>query len=157
MLNASLIQELATTEEFFLRTTSTLTAEDGQFRPKDDMYTVTGHLDHVAVTVTWFMEGAFIRPDGFDMNFEAHIEASMAATDFTAAMDKLKAAFAAARGLIAEKSDVDLMTPMVEGPIMGGAPRLAVIAGITDHTAHHRGALAVYARLLGKTAPMPYA
>ena len=33
----------------------------------------------------------------------------------------------------------------------------AVINGITDHSAHHRGALAVYARLLGKEPAMPYA
>ena len=40
---------------------------------------------------------------------------------------------------------------------MGGVPRAAILSGITDHTAHHRGALTVYARLLGKTPPMPYA
>jgi hypothetical protein len=40
---------------------------------------------------------------------------------------------------------------------MGGAPRASIIDGLTDHTAHHRGSLAVYARLRGKTPPMPYA
>ena len=39
---------------------------------------------------------------------------------------------------------------------MGGLPRSAIFGAITDHTAHHRGALTVYARLLGKTPPMPY-
>ena len=39
---------------------------------------------------------------------------------------------------------------------MKGAPRAAVVGPIVDHTAHHRGALTVYARLLGKVAPMPY-
>jgi uncharacterized damage-inducible protein DinB len=39
---------------------------------------------------------------------------------------------------------------------MGGAPRLAVFVAIADHTAHHRGALAVYARLNGIVPPMPY-
>jgi hypothetical protein len=29
--------------------------------------------------------------------------------------------------------------------------------GSTDHTAHHRGALTVYSRLLGKVPKMPYA
>ena len=36
-------------------------------------------------------------------------------------------------------------------------PRLGVVSGIVDHTAHHRGSLAVYARLRGKVPPMPYA
>jgi uncharacterized damage-inducible protein DinB len=45
--------------------------------------------------------------------------------------------------------------PIASG-IMGGAPRAAIFSGMADHTAHHRGALAVYARLTGKTPEMPY-
>ena len=40
--------------------------------------------------------------------------------------------------------------------MMAGAPRFAVIEGIQDHTAHHRGALTVYSRLLGMTPSVPY-
>ena len=36
------------------------------------------------------------------------------------------------------------------------APKGAAAQGLVDHTAHHRGALAVYARLVGKTPSMPY-
>jgi uncharacterized damage-inducible protein DinB len=39
---------------------------------------------------------------------------------------------------------------------MGGLPRYAIVSALTDHTAHHRGALTVYARLLGLVPPMPY-
>jgi uncharacterized damage-inducible protein DinB len=39
---------------------------------------------------------------------------------------------------------------------MGGEPRLAIVGAICEHTAHHRGALAVYARLLGYAPPIPY-
>jgi uncharacterized damage-inducible protein DinB len=39
---------------------------------------------------------------------------------------------------------------------MGGLPRHSVVSALMDHTAHHRGALTVYARLLGKVSPMPY-
>ena len=38
---------------------------------------------------------------------------------------------------------------------MGGAPRFAIAGAITDHTAHHRGALTVYARLNQMTPPDP--
>jgi uncharacterized damage-inducible protein DinB len=34
---------------------------------------------------------------------------------------------------------------------------MAIFGAITDHTAHHRGALTVYARLAGAVPPMPYA
>ena len=53
-------------------------------------------------------------------------------------------------------SDDELMAP-ITGEIMTGAPKISVVGGIVDHTAHHRGALAVYARLLGKIPQMPYA
>jgi uncharacterized damage-inducible protein DinB len=39
---------------------------------------------------------------------------------------------------------------------MGGQPRHSIIGALIDHTAHHRGALTVYARLLSKVPPMPY-
>jgi uncharacterized damage-inducible protein DinB len=39
---------------------------------------------------------------------------------------------------------------------MGGMPRESIIGGIVDHTAHHRGALSVYARLVGREPAMPY-
>ena len=32
----------------------------------------------------------------------------------------------------------------------------SVIGALADHTAHHRGALAVYARMVGKEPKMPY-
>jgi uncharacterized damage-inducible protein DinB len=33
---------------------------------------------------------------------------------------------------------------------------MAIFRAITDHTAHHRGALTVYARTQGIVPPMPY-
>jgi uncharacterized damage-inducible protein DinB len=39
---------------------------------------------------------------------------------------------------------------------MGGLSRMAIFSAITDHTAHHRGALTVYARLNKLVPPMPY-
>jgi uncharacterized damage-inducible protein DinB len=39
---------------------------------------------------------------------------------------------------------------------MGGEPRISILFGILEHTAHHRGALSVYTRLCGKVPLMPY-
>jgi uncharacterized damage-inducible protein DinB len=39
---------------------------------------------------------------------------------------------------------------------MGGLPKHAIWTAVLDHTAHHRGALTVYSRLLGKVPAMPY-
>ncbi len=157
MLQQGLIQELTVTENFFLKTIDCLSADDALYRPDPAMYTVTSHLDHVADSVTWFIEGAFKHADGFAMNFEDMIVESHKKTDFNAAKQKVIDAFAEARAVIAKQSEADLYASLPDGPIMGGAPKLAVIGGITDHTAHHRGCLAVYARLLGKVPEMPYA
>ena len=157
MLHAQLIEELNHTEKFFNTTIAPLAAADGAFRPAADMYTVTSHLHHVATSITWFIDGAFRRDDGFAMNFEDHIVESHQTSDFAAAKDMVRLAFADAREIIGQQSDEQLLAPLPAGPIMGGAPKLAVVSGIADHTAHHRGALSVYARLLGKVSPMPYA
>ena len=37
-----------------------------------------------------------------------------------------------------------------------GREWMAIASAITDHTAHHRGALTVYARVSGLVPPMPY-
>ncbi len=41
--------------------------------------------------------------------------------------------------------------------IGGDLPRIAIVGAMAEHMAHHRGALSVYARLLGYAPPMPYA
>jgi hypothetical protein len=43
-------------------------------------------------------------------------------------------------GARAAKSGEELLAPLPPGPVMGGMPRIAIPGGITDHTAHHRGA-----------------
>ena len=43
-----------------------------------------------------------------------------------------------------------------DDPIMPGLPQFRVITAMIEHTAHHRGSLAVYLRLLGKVPPVPY-
>jgi len=44
----------------------------------------------------------------------------------------------------------------ITAEIMKGAPKMSIVYALADHTAHHRGALSVYARLLGKKPQMPY-
>ena len=90
------------------------------------------------------------------MNFEEHIRDVMKVTSLTAARAWFTKSIADAKAVIATKGDAELMAPLPDGPVMGGAPRIAIVSGINDHTAHHRGALTVYARLSGKVPPMPY-
>lgn len=150
-----LVEELSVTEKFFNRSTDVLAEEDSGFRPAEGTWTTTHQVVHVAQTVEWFIEGCS-RPEGFDMDFEKHDREAKSIQSLTAARQKLKGAFEHARQFFGSKSDEELAKTLPMGPVMGGAPIWHCISAITDHTAHHRGALTVYARLLGKVPSMPY-
>jgi uncharacterized damage-inducible protein DinB len=151
----ALAKELQTFKVFFDRSISCLKEEDSTFAPAEGMRTVAQTVSHVAQTVDWFLEGAF-REEGFDMAFEKY-EADLArVTSLAEAKRHLDSAFAAAEKVILTHSEEEWSRSLPEGPVMGGSPRFAVISGLNDHTAHHRGALTVYARLRGHMPAMPY-
>jgi uncharacterized damage-inducible protein DinB len=149
------VMELSAAQEFFNRSTRNLTEEHSTFAPATDMMTTAQQVAHAAHTVDWFLEGAF-RPEGFSMDFEAHAAVVNGYTSLTATRDWFNRAIDTAKAIVSAKSDAELLEPLPPGPIMGGAPRMAIFSAITDHTAHHRGALTVYARLSGVVPPMPY-
>jgi uncharacterized damage-inducible protein DinB len=119
------------------------------------MMTVAQQVAHVAQTIDWFIEGAF-RPEGFDQDWEEHAGIVAAYDSLEKARAWFEQAIAGASQRVATLSDAELLVPLPEGPIMGGVPRFGIFGAITDHTAHHRGALTVYARLNGIVPPMPY-
>ena len=119
------------------------------------MFTAANQVAHAAQTIDWFIDGAF-NPNGFDMDFEGHDRQVRAVTSLTEARAAMKRAIEHAKAVVESKSDEEWAQPLPPGPIMGGLPRSAIFGAITDPTAHHRGALTVYARLLGKTPAMPY-
>lgn len=149
------VAELNSTLEFFNRSTRNLHEAHSAFAPVQGMMTTAQQVAHAAQTVDWFIEGAF-RPEGFSQDWEAQGKVVATYTSLAAARAWLEKAFANAKSVIASKSDADLLAPLPPGPIMGGAPRMVIVGSIADHTAHHRGALTVYARLNGQVPPMPY-
>jgi len=153
-MKEGLIEQLKTQEKFILNTVSCLTEEDSSFKPNEEMYTVAQHLGHAAETVEWFLEGAF-GDKGFDMNFENYAERMKKYTSFDDCVKYLKEVTANGIEKIKEVPDAELMAP-ITAQIMTGAPKMAIVGAIGDHTAHHRGALSVYARLIGKKPQMPY-
>lgn len=65
----------------------------------------------------------------------------------------------AARSALANATDEHLMRPwklLVAGNVVSEAPRHVMIRDILNHSAHHRGQLTVYLRLLGATVPALY-
>jgi uncharacterized damage-inducible protein DinB len=153
-VSEGLVQQLESTQKFFKTTLSVFVPEDGGFAPYPELYTVAGHVAHAADSIDWFIEGAF--GDGWDMDFDASIAKAKAVTSLEEAIEWLDRAFTNAIAVVGAASDQVLIEPIPDAQIMGAAPRLAIVSAIVDHTAHHRGSLAVYARLIGKEPPMPY-
>jgi len=147
--------QLVASQDFFERSTRVLDEADSGFRPRDGMMTVAQQVAHTAQTLNWFIEGAF-RPEGFDLDFAKHAQALEAVTSLAAARQSLKAAYASAIQALRSRSPEDLARPLPPGPIMGGQPISDIVWAMVEHSAHHRGALTVYSRELGKVPPMPY-
>ena len=156
MLKEGLIKELKMSRKCILNTTECIRDADGSYAPKEGMLTLTQQVSHVAHTIHWFLDGAF-SGKGFDLDFESSWGEVNKVGSLSEAFEVLDKAYANAEEVISSKSEMELMAPLPEGPIMGGAPTFAIVHGISEHTAHHRGSLAVYARLLGKEPKMPYA
>ena len=145
-------QQLLASKDYFDRSTRVLEEADSEFRPNPEMMTAAQQVAHVAQTLDWFVEGA-VEPDGFDLNFEKHAAELSAVASLSAARAHLDAAFSRAVEFCRTH---DLSKPLPPGPIMGGQPLSDIVWAMVEHTAHHRGALTVYSRLLGKVPPMPY-
>jgi uncharacterized damage-inducible protein DinB len=140
---------------FFERTLSALDESDSAFAPAAGMFTTAQQVAHAAQTYDWFREGAF-SAKGFRMDFPAMEAEVRKVTSLTAAKTWLDEAHQRLLRSLQTRPAADWHAPIAKDTIMSGAPRIAVVDGLVDHTAHHRGALAVYARLRGKTPPMPY-
>lgn len=155
MIKNTITGELAAAHKFFNTSTRELSEADSAFAPKDGMFTAAAQIAHVAQTIDWFVAGAFA-PEGFSMDFESMDKEARACTSIAAARAWFEKSVQNAHAAIQAHSDEEWLAPLPAGPIMGGMPRCAIFGAINDHTAHHRGALTVYARLLGKVPPMPY-
>jgi uncharacterized damage-inducible protein DinB len=154
-MKEQLLGQVDSMYEFFERSTRVLTEEDSTFAPTEGVFTAAGHVAHVAQTIDWFLDGAF-NPNGFSMEFEELEKAVREITSLADAQAWVKRSVEKAREVINSTPEEDWGQPLPDGPIMGGMPRAMIFGAMTDHKAHHRGALTVYARLRGKTAPMPY-
>jgi uncharacterized damage-inducible protein DinB len=147
--------QLVASKDFFDRSTRVLEESDSGFCPREGMMTVAQQVAHTAQTLDWFIRGA-ARPEGFDLDFAKHAQEVAAVTSLAAARQWLDKAYANAIQFLRSASPEDLARPLPPGPVMGGQPVSDIVWAMVEHTAHHRGALTVYSRSLGKVPVMPY-
>lgn len=152
---AEALDEIAATRRFFDRTTSVLDEADSLFRATPETMTVASHVAHAAQVIDWFREGSF--HDRWNLDFASQTAVTDAVTSLTEARRWLGEAWERLRAEVAAMPEAKLHETMADNPIVPGRPRSYAVKAVVDHCGHHRGALAVYARLLGKVPPMPYA
>lgn len=149
----SLKHELESSLEYFERSSRVLQEEHSTYAPVPGQYTVAVHVAHMAITIDWFLVGAF--GPGFDMDFGKLDEMAWAVSSLTEARKMLGDAYDRAIEATQQWSEADWQADFPEGSIMKG-PKGGAVFAIVDHSAHHRGALTVYSRLLGLKPLMPY-
>jgi uncharacterized damage-inducible protein DinB len=148
-------QQLLASKDFFDRSTRVLAESDSGFRPCEGMMTVAQQVAHAAQTLDWFVEGVS-RAEGFNLDFEKLAKETENVTSLAAAREWMERAYANAIQFLRSRSPEALAKPLPPGPILGGQPMSDIVWAMVEHTAHHRGALTVYSRELGKVPPMPY-
>ncbi len=149
-----LVLQLRMMQSFFNKTIENLEEADSGYKPEDGAMTVVQQVAHTAQTVDWFTDGTF-DDNGYAMNFEEAMNEIFACTSLNEAKDWFNKSVEKAVDIFGSKTGDELNAP-IKGEIMAGMPRIAAVPSLADHTAHHRGSLAVYSRMLGKPAPMPY-
>ncbi len=140
--------------EYFNRSTRPLEEAHAGFAPRDGMYTVAGHVAHVAQTIEWFYDSAF--SDTWRMDFDEMDKQARGVTSLADARAWFERAVNKAMQVTAGHSAQEWASLFPPNPIMGERPRASIIGAVIDHTSHHRGALTVYQRLLGLTPPLSY-
>lgn len=146
---------LQSERSFLMKIVAGFKPEEGDFAPVEGMMSVAQQIRHIADTVNWFRRGAF--EGEFNMDFtalEARLREEVALEE---AVAELNAAYDGYDAFLRTLESNALGEPMAMNPILGAAPRSAAITAQADHTAHHRGALTVYLRLLGRKPEVIYA
>jgi uncharacterized damage-inducible protein DinB len=154
-LSAIVVQQLEAVREQFIASTAGLHEGMAAFCPVVDMMTAAQHIAHAAQVIDWLSEGAF-DPQGFNLDFDPQIARVREVSSLQAARDWFDRSIAAAILAFQNLDDDQLLSKLPEGPVLGGMPRLLIPAAMAEHTSHHRGALAVYARLSGGCPASPY-
>ncbi len=146
--------QLSAMREYFNRSTRPLREEHSSFAPQEGLFTVAGQVAHVAQTIEWFFDSAF--GSDWNMDFEDLDREVRSVRSLAEARRWFERAADRAVEVAGRHSAEEWASPFPPNPIMGEVPRHAIMSAVLDHTAHHRGALTVYQRLLALTPPMPY-
>ncbi|MCP4727525.1 MAG: DinB family protein [bacterium] len=149
--------EIITKERKFLNNIlKDLKPEHGDFKPADEMLTASQQIKHIALTGKWFYSKAL--GTGFEFaSFDAYLEEMQKPLTLQEALDLLNETYEESVRAFGNMTEKEFDEIVKDDPMLGTFKKSDMIFYNNEHTAHHRGALSVYLRLLGITPTMIYA
>ena len=179
------VRKIRYQREFFQRSLSCFTDEDSFFQPTAKSLTLIGQVIHVTMAIEYFLCGMFGPFVGYgpmsrlelgfvDMIWTRHSDTDINPTDFNpehmsiellSAMGSLSQAMELfgktmdrAAAMFASKTPLAIATQQLPpNAIFDPEATLGdTLEMMNDHTAHHRGAIVMYGRLLGRSPKLPY-
>lgn len=171
-------------KRYFHRIVQIFDESESNFRPSEELLSVSGQILHVALSIEYFLSGMFGKYEGFgplsgreygfvDMNWieladerNLHLaldpvewpKSCVASTSIAESMKLFDEAMEKAAEFIGAMSPEEFTAAQLpENPIYD--PNFYypdILELMNDHTAHHRGSLVIYAHLLGKEPRIPY-
>jgi len=154
-MNGQEAAELIRQERHFLQNIlKDFREEHSDFKPTEEMRTVGQQIKHIALSTNFFYEIAFGK--GFKMSFQEYLEEMKKPISLRDALKLLDEAYEEAISLVKDKTHDEMKSPIPPNPMLQGFTLESIIYRSMDHTAHHRGMLTVYLRLLGITPIMVY-
>ncbi len=179
------VRKIYDQHEYFHRVVDIFDESESAFRPSKDLLSVAGQILHVSMLIEYFLSGMFGSYEGLtplsdselgfmDMSWTKIADEKdlhqvldparwsrpfMASTSVIEALKLFDDVTDKAAELIGAMSLQDFAT--AQPPINPVLPPEKfqypdILEVMNDHTAHHRGALVVYAHLLEKDPKMPY-
>ncbi|MDP8207526.1 MAG: DinB family protein [Candidatus Electryonea clarkiae] len=149
------VDSLRSMQKFFNKTIEVLDENDSSFRATDDTRTVAEQIAHTAQTIDWFFEFGFLNK-GLETDFEKMEKAVQDIKSFVKAKEWFDRSVDSFCKHLETLSEEDVMELLPDNDFFGRVPKILMLHSAVEHTAHHRGSLAVYVRLIGKTPLMPY-
>lgn len=139
------------------------------------MLSVVGQIHHVTAAVELMLSGLHREFDrfagcehrsrraggtwlewGMDWALDANHDLESTDRSLAGALQAFDETMDLAYDAFSQLTTAEMLRPLAPNPMHLATPRAVLQSGILDHTAHHRGSLAQYARLLGRDPQIPY-
>jgi uncharacterized damage-inducible protein DinB len=148
------IQLVKRERNFLMNILKDFKPEHSDYKPQKEMKTVGQQIRHIELTIKFHYYSTF--GPGFDMSFQEYLAEMKKPISLEKALQGLHRMYDEAIAMLEKTTAEELLADLPNNPMLGTGACYTVIYKNSEHTAHHRGALSVYLRMLGITPAMVY-